>query len=396
MKITKNRLAVPGVLAAGAMVFAASAMAEGPKPRPAQDPPGSKSSQAPAQPSPQMGKGHGDVDKILRTWPAGPQLAAHEMMAKYGAPQEVTSERMIWHDAGPFAMISLTKEQLPHDFPLPHMDYLEHTILYDVPTDKVDEVQAFDGSITVYPVGGTLSARCDLESNNVLTLNLAKDVISGKKSVTAARKQFGDLVMQRTLGKSPAYTTALQFKPQDQSVAADIGKVTIPGAPTRVQEAGKATQSAEILGMLIATDLDEVHAAMTAQHKEDLRGPVAAYAKTLHQEHGKNVQKTAQLGMKMKVTPAQTPEVRELHEKHAAALATIVPLQGEAFSRAFLDNQITMHTQAMQMIDRQLEATDDQALEAHLKQTRQAISSHLAQAKQLQGDLRPQQTSARK
>lgn len=65
------------------------------------------------------------------------------------------------------------------------MDYLEHTISYDVPADKADEVLAFDGSITIYRVGGEMSARCSLESNNVLTLNLAHDIIERPAEVSS-------------------------------------------------------------------------------------------------------------------------------------------------------------------------------------------------------------------
>src|SRR5262249_37783757 len=85
-----------------------------------------------------------EVGQLLKSWPAGPQLAGQEMMAKYGPPQEVTPERLIWRSAGPFKRITVTRDQLPHDFPAPHEDYLEHTINYKVPLDKVDQVLAFD------------------------------------------------------------------------------------------------------------------------------------------------------------------------------------------------------------------------------------------------------------
>lgn len=82
---------------------------------------------------------NGDAAKKLNTWSAGPRLAGHEMIAKYGAPQEVTDDRMIWHNAGPIKRILLTREEPPHHFPIVHMDYLQHTINYDVPADKADD-----------------------------------------------------------------------------------------------------------------------------------------------------------------------------------------------------------------------------------------------------------------
>ncbi|HXH30258.1 MAG TPA: hypothetical protein VNJ01_05575, partial [Bacteriovoracaceae bacterium] len=136
-----------------------------------------------------------NVNKMTADWPARPKLAVQEMMAKYGEPLEVSSETVVWHNQGPYKRIMVTKTEIPHDFPKPHMDFLEHTILYNVPTAKVSDLVAFDASMTVNRTAGEMSARCDLEGHNILTLNLAKDIISGKKSVAQARKDFGTNVV---------------------------------------------------------------------------------------------------------------------------------------------------------------------------------------------------------
>ncbi len=52
----------------------------------------------------------------VSAWPERPRLAVKEMMAKYGAPLEVSSEAIIWHNAGPFKRIMVTKKEIPHDF----------------------------------------------------------------------------------------------------------------------------------------------------------------------------------------------------------------------------------------------------------------------------------------
>src|SRR5688572_14269029 len=90
----------------------------------------------------------GTVDKLIGDWSARPRVAALEMIEKYGLPQEATSETLVWRDAGPFKRIMVTRAEIPHDFPRPHMDYLEHTLAYDVPASKLDDLAAFDGSIT--------------------------------------------------------------------------------------------------------------------------------------------------------------------------------------------------------------------------------------------------------
>ena len=333
-----------------------------------------------------------DVDEMLRRWTPGPRLAGEEMMAKYGVPQEATMERMIWQNAGPFKRIMLTREELPHDFPLTHMDYLEHTINYNVPNDKTDEVHAFDASITIYRVAGELSARCDLESNNVLTLNLANDVVMGKKTVAAARQEFGKAVTDRTLGNPPPSTMALQFQPMSPMAAADREKTTLPGTSQRAESAkmaitgaspaAGANGDAEILALMIALDENEVHAAMTAEHKkvgEDTR----AYARMLHQQHGKHIGATEQLGSKIGVTPLESPAVDDLHNQGADQLAKLVPLTGGEFEEKFAESMAAGHRDALKMIDDWMGKANHAALKEHLTETRRHLEAHMKEAERL-------------
>ena len=339
-------------------------------------------------------------DTMLSGWPAGPRLAGQETMAKYGAPQETTADRVIWHNAGPFKRIMLTREQLPHDFPITHMDYLEHTISYNVPPDKTDEVHAFDASITIYRVAGELSARCDLESNNVLTLNLANDIVAGKKSVDDARKEFGQAVTDRTLGQPPASTMALQFQPARAEAAADREKTTIPGSPQRAMASnakpgqgavgtsgtsatGKPGGDADLMAQLIAIDENEVHAAMTAEQKK-LDAPTMAFANTLHRDHGKDIQATQQLGMKIGVTPMESAAVDQIHDKGAQQLAKLVPLNGSEFASAFVAAMAAGHREALQMIDQFLKSAQNDAVKQHLAAARQHVAMHLKQAETMQ------------
>lgn len=331
----------------------------------------------------QATQNHDAVQK-LSSWPAGPRLAGYEMIDKYGTPQEVTDKRMIWHNAGPFKRILLTREELPHHFPIVHMDYLQHTISYDVPPDKADEVLEFDGSITIYRVGGELSARCDLESNNVLTLNLVHEIVEGKKNVEQARKAFGEAVMARTTAENPAITEDLQFKPRAPKVTADTGTVSIPGAPRPADAQGESAGSdAETLALLIASDIDKVHAAMLTKSK-NVAEPITDYASMMHESHGKHLKATVEVGQKSNVTPIVTQSVIELKDKHAAALAEIVLLDDKAFGPAYLEFAIKAQSDALNLIDERLALTKNEAVKNHLTETRQMVTKHQKQAKEVQ------------
>lgn len=60
------------------------------------------------------GKGAVDaatIEKLLDQFPPRPRLAAQQMLAKYGPPQEATSEQLVWHQVGPFKLITVTKAE---------------------------------------------------------------------------------------------------------------------------------------------------------------------------------------------------------------------------------------------------------------------------------------------
>lgn len=347
---------------------------------------------APAQ---AMTPERGSVDKIVAGWAERPRLGANQMIAKYGMPQEATDKQLVWHSAGPFKKITVFNLETPHDFPMPHVDYMEHTIAYNVPQNKVADLIAFDGSSTINRTTGELSARCDLEGHNVLTLNLDHDIVTGKHTVQSARKAFGEIVTQDIMGKQPAYVKALQFQPEQGANAAFSDTPVIPGAPVRstdMSDAPASTKSqnkgdAEVLATLVRLDINEVNAAAEAQNKK-LSGPVMAYAKMLHTEHGANAGKTMQLGQKLGVTPVETPAVESLGIKGAGVLANMVLLDGAAFERAYLDAVVKDHAEVLAMIDGKLMSNASHAeVKAHLKMVRTHIAAHHEQAKKLHASL---------
>jgi hypothetical protein len=153
----------------------------------------------------------------LSGWPKASRMAGEEMMKKYGEPDVAGKEMLGWKDAGPWAMIHVDKEETKHSFPIEHTDMLEQSISYKVPADKFDELGEFDGSVVVDRTQGLLSARCDMEANNFLALNLAHDIINGKKSVAEARKAYGDIIKEKMNGGNPEYMLKLTFEPKDQA-----------------------------------------------------------------------------------------------------------------------------------------------------------------------------------
>jgi len=74
-----------------------------------------------------------DMKADVDNWPETAKKAAKAMMDKYGDPDEQTPSMLMWKDTGPFTHTIVYKEEIQHDFPMPHKDVLEQFINYDVP-----------------------------------------------------------------------------------------------------------------------------------------------------------------------------------------------------------------------------------------------------------------------
>lgn len=153
------------------------------------------------------------AEQAIKNWKDEPKKVAETIIEKYGQPDEVTSERLIWHNNGPWLKTELVDEKIPHSFPVEHNDMLKQTVALQVPVEKFSDLAAYDGSVIVERTKGTLSARCDKESMNFLAVNLAKDVIDGKKSVEEAREAYASIAMKAMKGEKDPYTEGLTFEP---------------------------------------------------------------------------------------------------------------------------------------------------------------------------------------
>jgi hypothetical protein len=172
------------------------------------------------------------ADSVIRNWPAMPQKAARQLIARYGAPQEVTASMVRWRGNGVWKRTIVHREEVPHHFPMPHTDFLEQTIDYRVPPGKYDELARYDGSVIVERTKGEMSARCDKEELNILALNLANDIVTGKRSVDDAREFYAMTAMAFKNGERPPYTQRLMFDVRRSSTA-DPDREIRPGLSRR-------------------------------------------------------------------------------------------------------------------------------------------------------------------
>ncbi len=156
-------------------------------------------------------QGQVSLQQVTASWNQAAQEAAKKMFDKYGAPQEVTANRIVWHDNRPWKSTAVVNQDVPHNFPAAHNDVLVQTLALDVPVEKFMELAQFDGSVIANRTSGELTAQCDREEHNFIALNLANDVIAGKLTVQQARQRQNELAQSVKNGQQPSYATDIRF-----------------------------------------------------------------------------------------------------------------------------------------------------------------------------------------
>ena len=153
------------------------------------------------------------VQRMVANWPEASRMAAMDMMQKYGPPQEATASMLMWRNNGPWKWTRVSRETIPHNFPMPHPDLLEQAIDYQVPLGKYDDLARYDGSVIVERTKGQISARCDKEGANFLAINLAHDVATGRRTVEEARAYYAAAI-QRFMNSNEMdpYMRGIQFQ----------------------------------------------------------------------------------------------------------------------------------------------------------------------------------------
>jgi len=161
----------------------------------------------PAPPPPET------VAEHVRDWPRAAQLAAEMITQKYGPPRDMTETMLVWGASGPWKRTIVYRDGIPHNFPEPHTDVIQQFINFQVPFDMIDDLAEFDGSLLVDRTRGELSVRCESEGTNFAVMNLANELVNGKRSLQDTRRMLAAQVSAMRAGRSASYTKRLLFTP---------------------------------------------------------------------------------------------------------------------------------------------------------------------------------------
>ena len=152
-------------------------------------------------------------EQAMSGWPEAAKSAARITIAKYGAPVELGPDALVWRDNGPWKRTVVYRRAWPHYEDREDKDYLENTISYRVPEDKLAALARFDSKVDADPRYAELSARSESEAVNFLILNLADEIVAGKRNFNDARRFCARTARLAEAGKSSPYLERLLFAP---------------------------------------------------------------------------------------------------------------------------------------------------------------------------------------
>jgi putative membrane protein len=146
---------------------------------------------------------------------------------------------------------------------------------------------------------------------------------------------------------------------------------------------GSTLSHANIISVLDTIDVSEIEAAQLAKEKASSEY-VRSFAASLGKEHTEKMQHNLQLSNRMRVSPEKPRLASALESTHRETMEELRKKSGQDFDRAYIDYQVTMHEQAVKLVEDTANSVDDARLKQHLIKTRPDLITHLSAAKALQ------------
>lgn len=149
---------------------------------------------------------------LVDRWPARPRALARLMIERYGTPDEIVASQIAWNARGPWKKIVVFRDPDPAG----RSDHLLQSVAYGaVPMDHAwRNLAAFGRGASYDPATRELTARTDSQETNYLALNLADEVMRGRRGVRDARDFYDAASNLSEAGKSSPYMQGLLFVPK--------------------------------------------------------------------------------------------------------------------------------------------------------------------------------------
>jgi putative membrane protein len=159
--------------------------------------------------------------------------------------------------------------------------------------------------------------------------------------------------------------------------------------PTVAAGSGAATTltDPQIAAIVVSANQVDIDAGEQAIKKAK-NAAVKAFAQVMVNDHTAVNKAAGELVTKLKVTPEESDASRTLASSGAETRAKLDKLEGDAFDRAYIDNEVAYHKAVISALDSKLipSATNPE-LKSTLVGVRPAFDTHLQHAVQIQATL---------
>ncbi len=152
------------------------------------------------------------VEKAMNGWPEKAKTAARVTMERYGPPDEIGPDALVWYDNGPWKRTIVYRRAWPR---YEDRDHLENTIGYRVPGPRLEALERFDRRLDADARYDEMTSRSESEAVNFLVLNLAHEIAAGRRTAEEARLFAARTARLAAAGRSSPYLKKLLFAPMD-------------------------------------------------------------------------------------------------------------------------------------------------------------------------------------
>lgn len=143
-------------------------------------------------------------------------------------------------------------------------------------------------------------------------------------------------------------------------------------------------ESAEVM---LTLNEGEIDLGQLAKRKAN-NMQVKDYAKMMVDQHKDSEKATKKLARKQDLDLKKTDMSKSFEAQTEDMEKTLKKTAKEDFDRAYMDQQVMMHEKALNTVNTLINSAQNAAYKAHLEKTRDAITVHLAHAKEINSMLK--------
>lgn len=181
-----------------------------------------------------------------------------------------------------------------------------------------------------------------------------------------------------------------RFRPLALSLAACISLVgcqSMPGTVDGQPAPGMMFTDADVAGILNTANESEINASNVALERAT-NERVREFAQRMVTDHTSANERLTQIASANNITLNNPSLATQIESSATNTVQTLQQIEGEAFDRTYMDNQVAMHEWTLRIIDEHLiPSARDNDLDALLNEIRPTIAQHLESAREIRSSL---------